>query len=354
MLNRRGFLCTSSLVSLLPTMPSFMGPLVSAMEATASNGRILVVLQLDGGNDGINTVIPIDDEGYDRHRRDLRLRKSELLKMSDKFAFHPELRGIGQLFEQGRLSIAHGVGYPNPNRSHFESMKVWHAGSTDPEIFRSSSGWIGESFGSQPVEPGSTQAIHVGDESIPQALRGRRCNASTFLHPDEMRLVRRSPHDDRVATDSSQDSLTAFVSDHVKLAYASSMQIQEAIREEGSNGYPESRLGKKLKMISQLIKSDLSTRVYYTTQGGYDTHAGQLPVHANLLSELSNSMKAFMDDLQRSGLEDRVLVLAFSEFGRRVEENASFGTDHGTAGLFFWRAQSWPIETTARFLRFPI
>jgi len=332
MLNRRKFLKASSLISLAPTMPTFLSRLARAAESAANNGRILVVIQLDGGNDGINTVVPFRDEGYTKHRRALRLPESELLKVSDEFALHPRLRSISQLFEEGRLSIAHGVGYPNPNRSHFESMKIWHVGGDQPELLSTGNGWLGDAFGSAPVTTGKPQAIHVGEDSLPLALVGRRCMATTVSDPADLQLRASISKSNQSIVRTGGGSLTDFVSKSVSEAYASSEQLSQATAEDASARYPDNRLGQKLKLVSQLIKADAGARVYYTSQAGYDTHAGQLPGHGDLLGELSSSLKAFMDDMKTSSLEDQILVMCFSEFGRRVEENYSLGTDHGTAG----------------------
>lgn len=335
MLNRRTFLKTSSLISLAPTVPMFLSRLALATESAADNGRRLVVIQLDGGNDGINSVVPFRDEGYAKHRRELRLPESELLKVSDEFAFHSRFRSLSQLFEEGRLSIAHGVGYPNPNRSHFESMKIWHVGGNQPELLSVGNGWLGDAFGSAPVTTGKPQAIHVGDDSLPLALIGRRCMATTVSDPADLQLRASISKPNRSISPTGDGSLADFVSKSVSEAYASAEQLSQATAKDASARYPENRLGQKLKLVSQLIKADAGARVYYTSQSGYDTHAGQLSEHGDLLGQLSSSLKAFMDDMQLSGLEDQILVMCFSEFGRRVEENDSFGTDHGTAGPVF-------------------
>lgn len=335
MFDRRGFLRNSAVVSLAPIMPTFLARLAQAEIHAGDQDRMLVVIQMDGGNDGINTVVPIQDEGYAKHRRELRLPEAELLKVSSEFALHPRLRSISQLFEQSRLSIVHGVGYPNPNRSHFESMKIWHAGSNDQELLQSNNGWIGDAFGSKPVQLGSPHAIHVGDETLPVAVRGRRCLASQVSSLAELQLRLTPRQLSEASRVDESNSLDAFVTRSASQAYATAEQISSVASSDPSVSYPDSKLGQKLKLIGQLMKSKIGARVYYALQSGYDTHAGQLPTHGDLLGNLSSSLKAFMDDLRQSGLEDQVLVLCFSEFGRRVEENDSIGTDHGTAGPVF-------------------
>ena len=271
MLNRRNFLKTSSLISLAPMMPMFLSRLARAAESATDNGRMLVVIQLDGGNDGINTVVPVRDEGYVKYRRALRLPESELLKVSDEFALHSRFRSISQLFEEGRLSIAHGVGYPNPNRSHFESMKIWHVGGSQPELLSTGNGWLGDAFGSAPVTTGKPHAIHVGEDSLPLALVGRRCMATTVSNPADLQLRASISNSNQSIARTGDSALGDFVSKSVSEAYASAEQLSQATAKDASAHYPENRLGQKLKLVSQLIKADAGARVYYTSQPGYDT-----------------------------------------------------------------------------------
>ena len=332
MFNRRHFLKNSALISLTPAIPSFLSKTVLGA-SQADNGRILVVIQLDGGNDGINTVVPFKDEGYAKHRKDLRLPEKDLIKLTDDMAFHPRLRSASELFQDGRLSVVQGVGYPNPNRSHFESMAIWHAASVEKEDRARGNGWLGEAISLEKLTKGP-HAIHVGNEELPVALRGRRCTATTISSSTDLKLTL---SDLAVPTPMKLESksLTDFVTKSVSSAYTSAKELADSTKEDTQAKYPDSKLAKRLKLVGQMIKSDAAARVYYTSQAGYDTHAVQLPTQGNLLGALSSSLKAFMNDMKQSGLEDRILVMAFSEFGRRVKENASIGTDHGTAGPVF-------------------
>lgn len=329
--NRRNFLRHSTLLSLAPTIPAFLANTVYASEK--DNGRILVVIQLDGGNDGINTVVPFKDDGYAEHRKELRLPAKDLIKLTDDFAFHPRLRSASELFQDGRLSVVHGVGYPNPNRSHFESMGIWHAGSTDQEQRNLGHGWIGDAISLQAPSRGP-HAIHVGDETVPVALRGRRCTATTISSPADLQLTL-AQLADRTPVGIGNSPLRDFLTKSVSSAYVSARELSASTKADNTARYPDGLLGKRLKLVSQMINSNAAARVFYTSQGGYDTHAAQLPSHGNLLGELSSSLKAFMNDMQAAGQDDRILVVAFSEFGRRVKENNSLGTDHGTAGPVF-------------------
>jgi uncharacterized protein (DUF1501 family) len=298
-----------------------------------SDARVLVVIQLEGGNDGINTIVPFADEGYARHRRELRIKSDELLKINDQIGLHPSMRGIAKLLEDGQLAIVQGVGYPNPNRSHFESMRIWQTAkfSTDGD----DRGWIGKAFDELPwPRPGGPDAIYVGDSELPRALIGRRTDAAAIATADDlaMRMPQEMPAKQTAAP--AQD-ISAFVRRSVLGAYGTARDLAKSTTQSSSAMYPDTKLAAQLRLISQFIKSNGGTRVYYAAQSSYDTHYAQLPQHAQLLGELSNALKAFMDDLNVSGLSNRVLVMCFSEFGRRVAENGSLGTDHGTAAPMF-------------------
>jgi uncharacterized protein (DUF1501 family) len=348
MLSRREFLQQSSLVSLSPIVPLALGRLATAATADADS-KILVVIQLDGGNDGINTVVPFGDDAYAANRTALRLETSRLLKLDDHVGLHPQMRGAKELFDDGRLTIVQGVGYPNPNRSHFSSMRIWQTARFDEEE-HDSYGWIGRALdvpqsnrnSSSPGQPG---AIYTGSDEVPVALWGRRSEAMSLTSLDDLKLPFDASQlsaaaDAAPASASSQlDSLNMFVTRQMLSAYAAADQFQKQAKAPtaaaAAADYPTSQLGAQLKLISQLIKSGSRARVYYTIQGGYDTHAAQLYTHARLLGEFSAGLKAFLDDVKNAGLQDQVVVLAFSEFGRRVKENASEGTDHGAAGPVF-------------------
>ena len=333
--NRRHFLNTAGLISLTPIVPTFVPRSILAAEPQHENDRYLIVIQLDGGNDGINTVVPYQDEGYEKLRNQLRLAESDLIKLGDGLAFHPRMREAADLFEDGRLSVVHGVGYPNPNRSHFESMAIWHTGEIEKEDYSLNYGWLGGAIGTNDTtEP---HAIHVGEEELPIALRGRRCIAASIANQSDFVLANAGLAQRTLIAPLSENKndLSDFVTRRVSDAYASVKELSAAMATRNQAKYPGNELGSRLQLVSQLIKSDVATRVFYAAQSGYDTHAVQLPTHGNLLNELSRAMKAFLDDMKDAGLEDRVLVMAFSEFGRRVAENSSNGTDHGAAGPVF-------------------
>ena len=334
MFDRRRFLQQSSLIALAPTVPAFLAQSCRATEARRDE-RVLVVLQLNGGNDGVNTVVPFADEGYAKNRDRLRLERDQLIKLSDTVGLHDAMRGAGKLWETGRLAIVQGVGYPNPNRSHDVSMAIWQTCRFDPKEHKTR-GWLGRALdASTPSEKRAPSSLLVGNEGLPVALQGRKSVAAAIDRADEFIIENRLADLGSTANASGSD-LLAYVRRSTLDAYATADRVSEAVRKVTVNArYPSTGLGQRLSLIGQLIKSDFGARVYYAAQSGYDTHSEQKFEHANLLRALSDAMHAFLEDLRAAKLDDRVLVLCFSEFGRRVEENGSLGTDHGTAGPVF-------------------
>lgn len=341
MFNRRHFLKSSSLVALTPTLPAFLHQTARAADAQQDQ-RILVVIQLSGGNDGLNTVVPFEDDAYASHRKVLRLPTDRLHKIGDGTGLHPAMADVAKLFEDKRLSIVQGVGYPNPNRSHDVSMATWQTARLDQEE-HNGFGWIGRALDAMPApKRNAPSSVLIGNEATPIALRGRRSISSAFNSIDDM-LADVDLRPDGLSNDSeSQGDLSSFIGRTTVDAYSTADLLTDIVRREKRSAvsYPSTKLGSQLKLMSQLIQADLGTRVYYGTQGGYDTHSVQLPSHARLLRTLSQGLIAFLDDLAAAGLEERVLVLCFSEFGRQVRENASSGTDHGTSGPVFLAGNS--------------
>jgi uncharacterized protein (DUF1501 family) len=330
MLTRRDFLKRSSLLALAPAVPGFLARTARAA-APQRDGRVLVVIQLDGGNDGINTVVPFADEGYAKHRKALRLAKDRLVKVNDQVGLHPSLANFGKLLEAGQLAVAQGVSYPNPSRSHFQSMATWHTARLDPEEHKGP-GWLGR--GLDAADKGAS-ALVVGSGPPPVAVRGRRSIASAIERVEDFTLAAGADPRKALTREEPADDLAAFVRRNMLDAYATADRLSQVAGQEDGTRYPQGGLASRLRLIARLLKAGLDTRVYYTLQSGYDTHSSQLFTHANLLSELSGAVKAFLDDLAAAKLADRVAVLLFSEFGRTVSENGSQGTDHGTAGPVF-------------------
>ncbi len=325
MLSRRDFLSRSALVALAPTIPQFLVRSVRGA-SPQRDGRVLVVVQLSGGNDGINTVVPYKDEGYLKNRKALRLQEKQLLKINDQTALHPALGDAMKLLESKRLTIVQGVGYPNPNRSHDQSMAIWQTARFDPEEHKGH-GWVGRALDSD-----ASPSLFIGTSALPIALRGRRSAASTLSRLEEFNLMSDAAAVRTMASPPTTDDLPSFIHRSFLDAYTTCDRLAEVARApEGGVNYPGTGLANRLQLIARLLKTGFAARVYYTSQDGYDTHAAQLFTHADLLRELGGALRAFLDDLAAARLAERVAVLVFSEFGRQVRENASAGTDHGTA-----------------------
>ena len=331
-MQRRQFLNRAGLISLAP-FPAAFGSLCASEAQT--DGRILVVIQLSGGNDGLNTIVPYSDELYAKHRQELRLLSDRLHKIDDQVALHPSMREAAEMLEEGRLAIVQGVGYPHPNRSHDVSMAIWHSASLD-RLKHSGYGWLGQAMDEYEEDlGGAPHMVLLGDENPPLAIRGRKSTTVAMEHLHDLTLTM------PIATSStptvgSKDSLLDFATATNSTAVQTAQLIQRITEGDGTTAsYPATQLATRLQSIASLIKSGFATPIYYAIQSGYDTHSAQLPTHARLLRELSSGMKAFHDDLDSAGLGDRVVTLCFSEFGRRVQENASMGTDHGAAGPIF-------------------
>jgi uncharacterized protein (DUF1501 family) len=340
---------TSTLLACGAAVPAFLANSADALAAGPARdakGRALVVVQLDGGNDGLNTVAPYADDDYVKLRPTLHVRANAAVKIDDRVGFNPALASFGKLLEDRQLAVVQGVGYPNPNRSHFESMAIWNTARRDAK--RDTPGWLARSLDARPPAPGGdAAALHVSGELLPQALAGGERHVPSLTSLEQFRRRLGVPEgsgadEQRAALDAlaAQErgrpgSLLQFVERSAVVTYASSARLEGVIADKAP-GYPENyALAKRLHLIAQLVKAGLTTSIYYTRLGGFDTHANQRGTHDGLLRELGVSLQAFLKDLSGAGDGKRVTVLVFSEFGRRVAENASAGTDHGTAAPVF-------------------
>ncbi len=344
---RREFMQGTLIATLGASLPAFLTDTVSASAARGvipgfKDDRILVVVQLGGGNDGLNTIVPHGNDDYFKARKNIALDKKTLLRIDDNVAMNGEMSALKDLYDSGGLGIVNGVGYPNPNRSHFRSMEIWQTAVDSNRYSRE--GWVGRYFdnccsGSDPVA-----GVNVGSE-LPQAFLGKKgvgvsfTEASRFAWFDGNKGALR-PSLDTINMvshkhDSEGETIDFLRHTAANAVISSDRVIKAAATKRDPVTYPGGRLGTQLKSIATLIAGGLPTRIYYTSISGFDTHANQLNGHGRLLGEFSGALTAFLADLKKIGAEDRVMVVAFSEFGRRVTENASRGTDHGTAGPMF-------------------
>jgi uncharacterized protein (DUF1501 family) len=338
MTTRRDFLKQGALLSLAPLVPRFL------LESTLTTRRggddtILVVLQLDGGNDGLNTVVPWRNEEYARLRPTLKIDPARGVKLGDDVVLHPSLRALARLHERGELAVVQSVGYPNPNRSHFESMRIWQTALLDAAPSESL-GWLG--LATDPLAKDSDarpRNLFVGPTQVPLALNGRRTVTVALRQLEDLRLAAPESLQSgaRAGDDASNPGadLRAFVQRVATDSYRTAQQLTSAKTSGGVVDEPRSDLDGQLQTIALLIGSGVDARICYTVQSGYDTHASQPALHAPLLSDLAVAIDRFFATLERSGHAERVALLTFSEFGRRAAENAGHGTDHGAASVLF-------------------
>ena len=338
-LSRRRFLQGSSAVAFGLGLPEFFRrAALAAPDAAAPGSRetILVVVELTGGNDGLNTVIPFRDPAYAAARPTLKQAAAAVRKIDEDLAFHPSMDGFSKLLEDSKLAIVQGVGYPNPNRSHFESMDIWHKATASRE---QQYGWLGRAV----PHLEAAGAMHIGEGEPPLALFGGSGHAPSLRSLEQYQLRvggdetrKRAILEKQAAAPGGGDDLLQFVRSSARQTYASAERLRQVAKSyETPVGYPATGLANRLKLIAQLIDAGVPERIYYTSHGGFDTHAAQQEMHARLLQEFSEALAAFVEDVAAHGHGRRVLVMTFSEFGRRVRENGSQGTDHGVASQMF-------------------
>lgn len=293
----------------------------AAAAAEAAKGLpILVVVELNGGNDGLNTVIPHADDRYHKARPTLRIDPKKVLRLDDRVGLNPALKELHALWEDGRLAVVQGAGYSNPNRSHFRSLEIWQTAALGPAP---TVGWLG-----RVADTTGLATCHIGAEAVPMALRGRRTLTATIADPSEFRLAPGAMLP--ASRGPIEDDLVREVQRRIDDARDRVARIEAHLHE--AVGAEPGTLEARLATIRTLIEVDPSLRVFYTVQHGFDTHVGQEYTHRDLLRKVSGALGKFLADLKARRLDERVVVLLFSEFGRRVEENAQRGTDHGTAG----------------------
>jgi uncharacterized protein (DUF1501 family) len=375
---RREFLRSTVLGSALSwTVPAFLADTFTALQAkaadaatqiaTGKDATILVVLQMAGGNDGLNTVVPFANDDYHRARPKLGFSAEQVLKLNDQLGFHSALTGFKDLYDAGHLAVMQGVGYPNPNGSHFRSTEIWQTASDSDKVEKY--GWLGRYFDNCCSGADPTVGVTIGNQ-LPQAFFAKTPTGICFNNPQTYRFQSRGRTGpdgqdvveaayekmnevESIAAPADEDSggsigmLAAampmtggkavdFIERTALDAQVSSDQVREiTARVQNRAEYPASQLGNSLKLVAKLIGGGLPTRIYYVSQGGYDTHVNQTPAQQRLLKELGDSVQAFVTDLKAQGNLSRVLVMTFSEFGRRVAENANGGTDHGAAAPLF-------------------
>jgi uncharacterized protein (DUF1501 family) len=337
LVNRRKFLQLGTLATGSSMLPKFLKAFEQRTPKMNSGNKVLVVLQLSGGNDGLNTVIPIHNDIYYRLRPSISIARDKALILDSDCGLHPALPHFKTLFDEGNLAILQNVGYPNPDRSHFRSMDIWQSASASSEYLPS--GWIGRYLDAQCKNCSlPTQVLEI-DDSLSLALTGNQMKGLALRDPKRLYETSRDLFfRDLIQSGSHID--TGDPDSYLYKVMAETLSSADYIFQQSKSYistriYPDTEIGKNFKTIASLIASEINTQVYYVSLGSFDTHAGQQPKQERLFSELNEALQSFTDDLKSSHRFEDTLIMSFSEFGRRVEENGSGGTDHGTANNMF-------------------
>ena len=337
MLRRREFLQVGSLATAACMVPNFLKAFEKKAMVPPGN-KVLVVLQLSGGNDGLNTVIPFRNDIYYRARPKIGIFKDQALALTDEVGLHPALKSFKDLYDKGGLGILNSVGYPNPDRSHFRSMDIWHSASESNEYLYT--GWLGRYLDAQCAgcdKP--THALEI-DDVLSMALKGNEAKGLAMKDPKRLYTTANQKYFKEIIA-AHRDQAGEQPVDYLYKTMAETVSSADYIYNQSrlhpsSSTYPKTELGKSLQTIASLIFSDINTKVYYISLGSFDTHTNQAGQQQRLFTEMNDAISSFVKDIKSNGRFNDVLITTFSEFGRRVSQNASGGTDHGTANNMFF------------------
>jgi len=326
-MNRRNFLTlTGTFTGGMLVLPSFLHAF-GTQDSLVIGEQCLVFIQLNGGNDGLNTFIPYEDPLYYEFRTKIALNKDAVLGKNKGMAFHPALKDFAQMQQNGDLSVIQNVGYPEPVRSHFRSQEIWQTAADSNKYINE--GWLGRYLDLQCHDHQPTAGINL-DSIENLALKGLEPNTITVKDPDRFKI--KSNKENEKLSDNPQLDFVRKIANSV---VEGSDDIQNALKQSKTEiSYPKTGLSKNLEWIARLVKGNLNSKVYYTSLGGFDTHDNQLSIHERKLTELNDAVFSFYTDLKQAQLLQNVTIVVFSEFGRRVKDNGS-GTDHGTAAPMF-------------------
>nr|WP_321228940.1 DUF1501 domain-containing protein [uncultured Psychroserpens sp.] len=333
-MDRRHFLKQSTLASSLIFVPSFVKAFENISPKSLGYKR-LVMIQLSGGNDGLNTIVPFNNDEYYRSRPKIAISKNDVLKATGDLGFHSNLLPLKKLYDDGHLTVINNVGYPNPNRSHFRATDIWQTASDSNEYLQE--GWIGrylDHYGNEPYN-----AIET-DDSLSLALKGKKLNGIATKNPEILFKTSQDPYFKNVLKHYQDEHLSehnlGYLYKTMIAAESSAKYIYEKHKTAKSQqDYPNNEFSNQLKTTAKLINSGLETRIFYSSLGGFDTHAGQINSQGRLLKMYAEGVEAFVNDLKTQGTFNDTLIVTFSEFGRRVKQNAANGTDHGSASNVF-------------------
>lgn len=337
LIQRKDFIQLGSLATASLLMPQFLKAFESGKLVPPGN-KVTVIIQFSGGNDGLNTVIPYRNDLYYSNRPRLGIQRNAALSLTDEAGLHPSLTAFKELYDDGSLGIFNSVGYPNPDKSHFRSMDIWHTASDSRDYWNT--GWLGRYLDAQCKgcdKP--TQALEI-DDVLSLALKGEHIKGLALEDPRRLYNTSQERYFKEILAQHKNDAHEQPV-DYLYKTMAETISSADYIFKQSkqrpsSESYPDSDLGKGLKTIASLIFSEINTKVYYISLGSFDTHINQEAQQKRLFTDLNNSVKAFVKDLKANNRFDDVLLFTFSEFGRRVAQNASNGTDHGKANNMFF------------------
>ncbi len=336
LINRRKFLHLGSLATGTLMLPKFLKAFEGSVSLSGGN-KVLVVLQLSGGNDGLNTVIPIRNDIYYRERPVISIAKEKTLNLNGEAGLHPSLSNLKALYDEGELSILNNVGYPNPDRSHFRSMDIWQTASNSNEYLNS--GWLGRYLDAECSGCSKPTQVLEMDDMLSLALSGEKMKGIALKDPKRLYDTSQDPFFKDILqsgkNEQAEDPASYLYKVMSETVSGADYIFQQSKLRPSTTVYPNSEIGKNLKTIASLISSDINTRVYYVSLGSFDTHVSQQAKQEKLFNDLNDAIKPFTDDLKANHRFEDVLMMSFSEFGRRVGENASGGTDHGTANNMF-------------------
>lgn len=336
-MKRRDFLKNTALASGAFLIPSFLKPFELLGAERLTGHKNLVIVQLSGGNDGLNTIVPFGMDAYYQKRKSIALPFEKLIKLDEVQGMNPAMGALQEIYDQGWMSIVNSVGYPNPDRSHFRSMDIWQTASKADEYL--TTGWIGRYLDSSCQENINPYTAIEVDDSLSLAMKGNKLKGIAVRDAGKLYTNTREPffkeivntHDEHL----NEDNLGYLYKTMIE-TYSSASYIQNTSKiYKSAAEYPQTAFANQLKTVARFICSGLGTRVYYVSLSGFDTHTGQIEQQGRLLKQYSEGIAPFLKELKQSDHLDDTLVMTFSEFGRRVEQNASNGTDHGTANNVF-------------------
>lgn len=333
-MERRDFLKSTALISGAYMMPAFLKPLEAMAKSQLTGYKNLVIIQLSGGNDGLNTIIPYGNDIYYQKRKTIAIHKPEIITLNDMQGLNPNLSALKEIYDQGWMSIVNSVGYPNPDRSHFRSMDIWQTASDSNQFL--TTGWIGRYLDSNCQSCKNPYTAIEVDDTLSLAMKGTNMKGIAVQDPNKLYQATREPFFKDLVSEHdnahlNEDNLGYLYKTMIE-TYSSADYIQKTSKVYNvTANYPTTAFGNQLKNVSKFINSGLQTRVYYVSLSGFDTHVGQQNQQGRQLKIYADAVAALVKDLKQTGKLDDTLIMTFSEFGRRVEQNASNGTDHGTA-----------------------